>query len=150
MSQPDALDFWFFDSGSGRWRGPSSVEADGVVVTGVMGDPVLLQSNWGNQGNFEMLVPHGNMIRHYYRDNDDPALSWHFLREFGYSAHPNQLAPTPRSVTFIQGNFLGDGVHGNFEAIVRVAPPVAIEPDSLDFWYFDSGRLDWSGPFPPF
>ena len=34
------------------------------------------------------------------------------------------------------GNFKGDGTHGNFEAVVRVATPA--EPDSLDFWFLDS------------
>jgi hypothetical protein len=51
-------------------------------------------------------------------------------------------------MTFIQSNFLGDGVHGNFEAIVRVAPPIATEPDHLDFWFLDSKEFKWNGPFP--
>jgi hypothetical protein len=58
------------------------------------------------------------------------------------------LGPTPRSVTFIQSNFRGDGVHGNFEAIVRVAPAIATTPDSLDFWFLDSKTSKWNGPFP--
>jgi hypothetical protein len=119
-------------------------------VTGVTGDPVLIQSNWGNQGNFELLVPQGTVIRHYYRDNDDPALPWHFAREFGYPAPPNELGPTPRAVTFIQSNFLGDRVHGNFEAIVRVRPAIASDAEYLDFWFFDSGTFKWNGPLSPF
>jgi hypothetical protein len=58
------------------------------------------------------------------------------------------LGPTPRSVAFLQSNFLGDGVHGNFEAIVRVAPAIATEPDHLDFWFLDSRTNQWNGSFP--
>jgi hypothetical protein len=147
-TQPDHLDFWFMDSATARWNGPFSIIADGRPIEGVTGDPVMLQGNWGRQGNFEMLVPVGNMIRQYVRDNDAPNFPWHFLREFGYRASPNSLGPTPRSVTFLQSNFKGDGVHGNFEVIVRVAPPIATQPDRLDFWFMDSRTAAWNGPLP--
>ena len=145
---PDHLDFWFFDSGTFRWNGPFSISADGAAIDGATGDPSFLQGNWGDRGNFELLVPHGNMIRQYFRNNDDPAFAWHFLREFGYPVRPQQLGPTPRSVTFIQSSFKADGVHGNFEAIVRVAPPIATDPDRLDFFFLDSRTSRWNGPFP--
>jgi photosystem II stability/assembly factor-like uncharacterized protein len=145
---PDSLDFFFCDSATARWNGPFALTADTVRIDGVTGDPSFLQGNWGGRGNFELLVPHGNMIREYFRNNDDPAFAWHFLREFGYPVLPNQLGPTPRSVTFIQSSFKGDGVHGNFEAIVRVAPAIASQPDSLDFFFLDSRTSRWNGPFP--
>jgi subtilase family serine protease len=110
----------------------------------------FIQSNWGTQGNFELLVPHGNVIKQYFRNNDDPALAWHFLRDFGYPAPPGQLGPTPRSVTFIQSNFRGDGVHGNFETIVRVAPAIATQPDHLDFWWLDSKDQQVEWPLRPY
>jgi len=31
---------------------------------------------------------------------------------------------------------------------VRVSPSLAIEPDHLDFWYFDTNTMTWSGPMP--
>jgi hypothetical protein len=108
----------------------------------------FLQSDWGTQGNFELLVPQGSVIKQYFRNNDDPAFPWHFLRDFGYPVLPTQKGRTPRSVTFIQSNFLGDGVHGNFEAIVRVSPAIATQPDYLDFWFLDSKTSKWNGPFP--
>jgi hypothetical protein len=114
-----------------------------IIVTG---DPILIQSNWGNRGNFELLVPQGKVIKQYFRNNDDPTLPWLFLREFGYPVPPTQLGPTPRSVTFIQSNFKGDGVHGNFEAIVRKTP--VSEPDQMDFWFLDSRTGKWNGHGP--
>jgi hypothetical protein len=148
VTQPDTLDFWFLDSRTSRWNGPFPILIDGEPITNVTGDPVLLQGNWGVRGNFELLVPQGNVIRQYFRNNDDPAFAWHSLREFGYRAPLGELGPTPRSVTFIQSNFKGDRTHGNFEAIVRVAPPLVTQPDTLDFWFLDSRTSRWQGPFP--
>jgi hypothetical protein len=93
-------------------------------------------------------VPAGSLINHYFRNNDDPTLPWHFLRDFGYPTPPNELGPTHRSVTFIRSNFKGDGVHDNFEAIVRVRPAIASEPDVLHFWFLDSAQGIWNGPLP--
>jgi hypothetical protein len=59
---------------------------------------------------------------------------------------PPQFEPQPRGVTFIQSNYIGDGVHGNFEAVVRVAPAIATTPDHLDFWFLDSRTSVWNGP----
>jgi hypothetical protein len=138
--EPDVLDFWFLDSNIGQWNGPFGLVADGQQVSNVTGDPALIQSNWGTVGAFELLVPQGNVIGHYFRNNDDPALPWHHLRDFGYSS--NRF---PRAVTFLQSNFKGDGVHGNFEAVVRVAEEG--KPDVLDFWSLDSKIGQWNGPF---
>lgn len=51
-------------------------------------------------------------------------------------------------MTFIQGNFKDNGTNGNFDAVVRVSAPNGSGPDTLDFWFFDSGRFEWIGPFP--
>jgi len=147
-SDPDTLDYWHLDSSTGKWTGPTPVVVDDRPITGVTGDPIMLQSNWGSRGNFELLVPQGNLVKQYFRNNDDTALAWQFVQSFGYPAPPGQLGPAPRSISFIQSNFKGDGVHGNFEAIVRVAPAVATDPDSLDSWYLDSSTGKWNGPFP--
>jgi hypothetical protein len=119
-------------------------------VTGVTGDPVLIQSTFGTQGNFELLVPQDKLIRHYFRDNDDAQLRWHLLgdRVLSYAVPPGELGSIPRSVTFIQSKFRGDGVHGNFEAIVRATPPFIGNADRLDFWFLDSSVGRWNGPFP--
>jgi len=92
-------------------------------------------------------VPQGEVIRHYFRNNDDPQFPWRFLKEFGFPTPPTQRGQTPHGVTFIQSNYTEGGAHGNYEAIVRVATPLAIAPDSLSFWFFDNRDLDWTGPF---
>jgi hypothetical protein len=142
---PDHLDFWFLDSRTSVWNGPLALVADGKPMDGVTGDPVLIQGNWGNQGNFELLVPRGNVIDHFFRNNDDPQFSWSLVHRLSY---PTNL--TPKSVTFIQSNFLGDGVHGNFAAVARVGQANPNDPDFLDFWFLDSRTPLWNGPSPLF
>ena len=144
-TEPQHLDFWYLDSKTSQWHGPSHIAPDGQLIA-ASGNPALLQSDWGSRGNFELLVPSGSVIKQYFRDNDDPQFAWHYLRDFGYPVPPNQLGPTPRAVSFIQSNFKGDGVHGNFEAVVRVKPAIATEADHLDFWYLDSKTSQWHGP----
>src|SRR6185295_19885245 len=147
-STPDTLNFWFLDSKVGKWSGPFPLIADGQQITGVTGDPMLIQSDRGRHGNFELLVPQGDVIAHYFRDNDDPNLAWRRNTELSYKRPPNQLGPHPSAVTFIQSNFRGDNVHGNFEAVVRVRAAIASTPDTLNFWFLDSKVGKWSGPFP--
>jgi hypothetical protein len=89
-------------------------------VTGVTGDPVLIQSTWGIKGNFEVFVPQGNVIGHYFRDNDSPGFPWHIAGDrLGYACPPKPCY-TPRGLSLIQSSYKGDGTHGNFEAVVRV------------------------------
>jgi hypothetical protein len=87
------------------------------------------------------------VINHYFRNNDDVQFPWHVVHQLSYHLRPPQFGPQPRGVTFIQSNYIGDGVHGNFEAVVRVAPAIATTPDHLDFWFLDSRTSVWNGPF---
>jgi hypothetical protein len=99
--------------------------ADGQPIDRVSGNPAMIQSDWGVPGNFELLVPRGNVVAEYVRVNQDPAFPWHFLRNIVYPTPRNSLGPVPVSVTFVQSTFKSDGVHGNFEAVVlsRYTPP---------------------------
>ena len=36
----------------------------------------LIQGNFGNKGNFEVLVREGVKLRHYWRNNDAAGLPW--------------------------------------------------------------------------
>jgi hypothetical protein len=67
----------------------------------------FIQSNLGNNGNFELVVREGNQLRHYWRDNDDPSFPWHKGDLFG-----DNVSSAP---ALIQSN-LGD--KGNFEVVV--------------------------------
>ena len=125
----DRLRFFFRDSGPEfKWSGPFPLIADGVEVSGVSGNPVLLQSRFGHQGNFELLVPLAKGgLAFFFRDNDTSGLPWHGPLIFGSNQYDG--------VTMIQSN-LGDP--GNLEVI-------ASSGGSFDFFFRDSG---WNGPFP--
>jgi hypothetical protein len=124
--QGDRLVFAFRDGL--EWKGPFPLVSDGVEVTGVAGNPVLIQSRFGEKGNFELLTPllQGGMAS-YFRDNDNSAFPWHKLTTFG--AGPFE------AVSMIQSNF---GDPGNLEVVARVG-------QRLVFAFRDG--LDWKGPF---
>ncbi len=47
------------------------------VGLGVSGSPALIQSRFGQRGNFEVVAPStGNGLRHFYRDNDALSRRW--------------------------------------------------------------------------
>jgi len=90
------------------------------------GSTSLIQSTFGQRGNFEVVVPApGGGLAHYWRDNDDPLLPWH---------GPNMFATdigVVDAVTLIQSTF------GSLEVIVRVGDRLA------HMWR--SPSQEWSG-----
>jgi hypothetical protein len=125
--------FWRDDSPAPlTWHGPFPLIADGTTVSGVSGNPVLIQSRFGQKGNFELVVPlAGGGVAAYFRDNDDPKLPWH-------GPVAVEVLTDFQAVSFIQSHF---GSPGNFEVVSRVG-------DQLSHSWRDSGpHLAWSGPF---
>jgi hypothetical protein len=123
------LQFFWRDSGPAfAWNGPWQI-ADGVV-----GNPVLIQSRFGAQGNFELVCPlAGGGLAHFWRNNDDPNMPWSGAIPFGQSLGPVD------AVTMIQSNY---GSPGNLEVVARVG-------GQLQFFWRDSGpAFAWNGPFP--
>jgi hypothetical protein len=101
----------------------------------VRGNPVLLQSRFGQQGNFELAVPAatGGGLLFSWRNNDDPSLPWAPVFRFG------EFMGNVDEITLIQSNF---GSPGNLELIARVG-------DQLFFLWRDSGpAFQWNGPWP--
>jgi hypothetical protein len=123
----------FFWRDAADWHGPYPLIADGYEVTGVTGNPALIQSRFGRRGNFEVVVPRsGGGLAHYWRDNDSPELPWHGPVVFGTSAgHIDAVA-------LIQSNF---GEAGNLEVIARIGGQLA------HFWWDTALRKQWQGPF---
>src|SRR5262249_6661993 len=122
----DGIDFWTLDSRERKWKGPFSLVADGQPIFHVTGDPAFIQSSFGRsfvgRGNFELLVPQANVIRHWFRDNNASGVHWHLIND--------QELPYPTRrfsdlVRLVQSNYLGDRTHGNFEVIARVQLPAA-------------------------
>lgn len=77
----------------------------------------LIQSRFGNKGNFEVVVPlaRGGLV-HFYCDNDDPNTPWIRLKDFG--EHLGRVS----AVALLQSNY---GSPGNLELIARVGNQLA-------------------------
>ena len=131
-SQDRLLYFWRTSLPPFTWNGPFSIFADGTEISGVTGNPVMIQSRFGNQGNFELAVPLlSGGLAHYWRDNDDPITPWH---------GPTRIAIQTRfeTVSLIQSNIVDPG---NLEVVARVG-------DQLVHCWRDSGpSFKWNGPF---
>ena len=157
----------FYCDGAHQWHGPYPLYADGQAISGVTGHPALIQSTWGQKrSNFELLVPHGEKLVHYWRDNDDPAFPWHrgavvyeaapaFVggTVAGRHGHPSSEdgftfgeGRVPLSVSLIQAS-RGFDTPGPLVAIVRLRSRGGETGDSLALFYCDTSH-QWHGPYP--
>ncbi len=100
---------------------------------GVAGNPVLIQSRFGTQGNFELVDPaaSGGLL-HLWRNNDNRFMPWSGAIPFGQSL--GQVA----GVSLIESNY---GSPGNLEVICNAS-------GQLQFFWRDSGpSFTWNGPY---
>jgi len=106
-----------------------------IVLRGpVYGRPALIQSTYGNKGDFEVVVPlaTGGIAR-FWRANDDEMLPWHGPIAFGTDAGLIE------GVSLIQSNF---GEMGNLELVA-----VDVGGHSLmHFWCDYGSSFEWHGP----
>lgn len=112
---------------------PSTTQSSPFSSLKFAGNPALIQSRFGNKGNFELVVPLATGgLAHFWRDNDAAGMPWKGPTIFGgtdiYDA-----------VTMIQSNYENPG---NLEVIARTG-------DRLIFFWRDSGpSFAWNGPYP--
>jgi len=123
----DRLDFFWRDSGPKfQWNGPTT------IIRGVTGTPSMIQSTFGNKGNFEVVVPLINgCLGYFYRNNDDDLLPWHGPLMFGMSSGKAQ------SASLIQSNF---GEPGHLELVAQMEDHLAL------FWRDSGPDFRWNGP----
>ena len=132
----ETLQFFFRDSGPQFvWVGPFELQADNRPIRGVSGNPVLVQSRNGHQGNFELLVPlSSGGLAHFFRDNDAQGFPWH--------GPTTVLSPERHfeAVSMIESSF-GDG--HNLEVVAQSG-------QELIFFFrtFTGADFPWSGPLP--
>ncbi|KAF7177793.1 hypothetical protein CNMCM7691_006227 [Aspergillus felis] len=112
------------------WIGPTA-----TISTKATGPASMIQSTYGtpqNPGNFELVVPEGNNLVHYVRDNSVPGHPW-----TGPTAIITNQATGPGAL--IQSTYKASGSeYGNFEVVVPVG-------GSLQHFYRDnSAEKNWS------
>ena len=97
------------------WRDNGNVQytwVRGQVIThNATGSGCMIQSDFrsGSHGNFEVVVPEGRNLVHYFHENDNVAAPW----RRGQIISRNSTGPA----TIIQSDFHA-GDHGNFEVVV--------------------------------
>ncbi|MBI3679438.1 MAG: serine/threonine protein kinase [Acidobacteria bacterium] len=108
------------------------------LAKGYAGNPALIQSRFGKQGDFELVVPLATGgLAHYRCDNDNPARPWSKPTIFG-----GTLGPVD-AVALIQSNVSGTkGGPGNFEVIARVGSRLVhfMRADRAPFPWWGSSR----------
>jgi hypothetical protein len=123
--------YWRDDVNPFPWHGPFAIPgANGTLA------PALIQGHFGSKGNFEVVaVRAAGRLAHFWRDNDDPNLSWHGPTSFG----SNDVYD---AVALIQSNFSAAGTGpGNLEVIAHTG-------NRLDhYWRDDVSPFPWHGPF---
>ncbi len=113
---------------------PALLKEEAFTRGPVYGAPSLVQSTYGNRGNFEVVAPlaAGGLGR-YWRDNDDENLPWHGPDVFGSAVE------IIKGVSLIQSDF---GALGNLElAAVDVGGH-----NLMHFWCDCDSSFQWNGP----
>lgn len=119
-------------------KGPLLVDGRRLEATG---DPALIQSTRGDNGNFELLVPQGDEVVHYMRDNDLPNQPWSRVATVLKVKVPRSEKPI--DVALIQSNIRGASTNvGDLEAIVRIRDS-RTGVDYLRQFSFDATRNTW-------
>jgi hypothetical protein len=132
--------YWRDNDVPGRpWHGPTQVTGAQSALDGSPVEVALIQSNFGNPGNLE-LVAHfratetsKDFLAHYFRDN----AGWH--GPLRIKADNEDISGVTGAPSFMQSDF---GIRGNFELVVS-------QGNQLNHYWRDndSNQLSWYGPF---
>lgn len=118
--------YWRNHAPDGAWQGARWF-ADGAA-----GNPSLIQSSYGYNGHFELVVPRqAGGVAHYRRDNDRATRPW-----TGPDVFALELGQVDAAV-LLQSSL---GEHRNLEVIVRVGDYLA------HYWRAGRGPGGWHGP----
>jgi hypothetical protein len=142
-----------FDGMSQTWSVVGPVGVSGQALSGVTGNPVLIQCSFAQQETLELLVPVNDTVQHLTKDLSTGGWA---ARSAGisFAASPNPpfqpptnlgsvsapLVQAPRSIACIQSNY---GAPANLEAVVGLGPITESGISTLESWYYDSWREGW-------
>jgi hypothetical protein len=116
------------DSPAPRFDALALGSGSGLAEIPVSGQVTFIQSTFGSQGNFEVIVPmESGGLAYYSRDNDAQDFPW--LAPIVFATD----AGTFEAVSLIESTF------GNLEIVVRIG-------DGLAHFWRDSASEAWNGP----
>ena len=122
--------YWRASEAPLLWTGPLYLPSDEVHI----GNPALIQGDFGTKGNFELVVPHvDGGLAHYTRFNDSG---------FDWSSSPNRLGEslgTVDAVAMLQSDYISPGEsNGHLEVIARVGNQL------FSLWRESKDPYDWN------
>jgi hypothetical protein len=134
----------FYERDSSGWHGPTKMIADGQLIGGVSGAPALIQGSYGKKGNYELIVPRGDHLAHYWRDNDALGYPWHGpITIPGPHVGPRGKTTFDRPVEFLAASLVQSSLGpGNLD-VVCVAKTADGDPFLMFYGRDNSG---WHGP----
>ena len=95
----------------------------GAITDRATGPGCIIQSNIGDPGNFEVIVPEGSRLMHYFKDNSD------VRHTFQVGGVITEAADAPAAI--VQGRI---GSPGNLEVIAAIG-------NRLAHWWKDPADL---------
>ena len=135
---------------------PQSIPAATPSATPYPGCPNFISGSTPNGNyiqsdflNYEMVIRRGNKVSHFWRDNNNPSLPWHYGSDLPIGTNPGEVNPTVDSVSLFQDHFPSRLYpHGNFEVLIHSFEPIPQGvADSLASYYLDFKAQQWFGPF---
>ena len=135
---------------------PQSIPAATPSATPYPGCPNFISGSTPNGNyiqsdflNYEMVIRRGNKVSHFWRDNNNPSLPWHYGSDLPIGTNPGEVNPTVDSVSLFQDHFPSRLYpHGNFEVLIHSFEPIPRGvADSLASYYLDFKAQQWFGPF---
>src|SRR5215207_7666701 len=85
------------------------------IVGSVISMPALIQSNFGSKGNFDVVVPQGSGLQHWWRNNDAQNVDTAWAQGNQRRIITSQVIESP---ALIQSK--GFGSKGNFEVLLSI------------------------------
>jgi hypothetical protein len=107
----------------------------------------FIQSRFGNcRGNFEVVVPRGNILSHFSRDNGQQKPSWKLVADI-YEANPATSPYTGR----VAGTSIVQASNGSLDiqGVAWVNNPLNSSRSNYDYiasFRFDGAKERWEGP----
>jgi hypothetical protein len=121
---------------NGKWDGPQVITKQANQLSG---NPALIQSTYGKNGNLELIVPAGDEkggFFHYWRDNDgEDQLTHNIVPQWN---GPNRIAENAGkidAVSLAQSTFNSAGI-GDFEVVARIG-------DKLQHFWLSDKTHQW-------
>jgi hypothetical protein len=119
----------------GKWDGPQVITAASHQLSG---NPALIQSTYGQNGNLELIVPAGDNkggFFHWYRDNDRTDNQGNIVPQWNGPYRIAENAGKIDAVSLAQSTFNSAGI-GDFEVVARIG-------DKLQHFWLSDKTHQW-------